>query len=92
MILFYIDESGTGLGDVRSPYFVLAAIAISAAEWRSFDSQVIALKRRLISWVKPEDWEVKGRDLRRDEKFFRSYNWPARVKAIQDVAQLMILS
>jgi hypothetical protein len=91
MILFYIDESGTGLGDVRSPYFVLAAIAISATDWPSVDSQVTALKRRLISWARPEDWEIKGRDLRRGEKFFRSYHWPARVQAIHDIAELIAL-
>ncbi|HEY0604273.1 MAG TPA: DUF3800 domain-containing protein, partial [Herpetosiphonaceae bacterium] len=89
MLLFYIDESGTGLGDIRSPYFVIAAIAIPAIEWRLIDSQVTALKRRLISWAKPEDWEIKGRDLRRGEKFFRNYKWPERVSAIQEVAQLI---
>lgn len=28
MHLFYIDESGTGLGDNQSPYFVMVAMAV----------------------------------------------------------------
>jgi Protein of unknown function (DUF3800) len=89
MIRFYIDESGTGLGDKRNPYFVLAAIAIPAHEWKAVDSQVVTLKRRLVSWAKPEDFEIKGRDLRRGEKFFKSMNWLERAKAIHEVAQVI---
>lgn len=86
MILFYIDKSGTGLGDKNSPFFVLCATGMPAHEWKTVDSQFVALKRRLISWAKPEDFEIKGRDMRRGEKFFKKMNWPERVKAIQDVA------
>jgi hypothetical protein len=89
MILFYVDESGTSLGDKRNPYFVLSAIGIPAQDYRSVDSSVNALKRRLVSWAKPEDFEIKGRDLRRGELFFKGQNWPTRVQAIHDVAQLI---
>lgn len=89
MILFYIDESGTGLGDKGSPYFVLSATGIPANEWSVVDTQITTLKRRLISWAKPEDFEIKGRDMRRGEKFFKGKNWPEPVQAIQDVAQLI---
>lgn len=89
MIRFYIDESGTGLGDKRSPYFVLSAIGIPLQEWKNVDAQVVALKRRLVSWAKPEDFEIKGRDLRRGEKFFKSMNWSERVGAIHDVAGVL---
>ncbi len=87
--MFYIDESGTGLGDKGSPYFVLSATSIPADEWKVIDSQITALKRRLVSWAKPEDFEIKGRDMRRGEKFFKGLNWHERVKAIQDVAELI---
>jgi hypothetical protein len=70
MFLFYIDESGTGLGDTRTPFFVLAAVAIRARDWQEVDSRVASLKRHLVSWAKPEDFEIKGRDMRRGEKFF----------------------
>lgn len=89
MILFYIDESGTGLGDKGSSYFVLSATGIPAQDWKIVDSQVVALKRRLVSWAKPEDFEIKGRDMRHGLKFFQRMNWPERVKAIHDVSDLI---
>jgi hypothetical protein len=89
MILFYIDESGTGLRDEQSPFFVLAAVAIPADEWQRVDSRVASLKRHLVSWAKPEDFEIKGRDIRRGEKFFKNQNWAQRARAIQDVAHLI---
>lgn len=86
MILIYIDESGTGLGDTKSPFFLLAAVAIPASKWSLVDSQVSALKRRLISWAKPEDLEIKGRDMRRGDKLFKGLDWPSRIAAIQELA------
>lgn len=92
MLHFYVDESGTGLGDHRSPYFLLAAIGIPASAWREIDAQVLALKRRLVSWAKPEDFEIKGRDLRRGEKFFKGQSWEKRAEAIHLVADLIAAS
>jgi hypothetical protein len=43
MHLFYIDESGTGLGDSQSPYFVMATMAVPDETWQEVDSQVAAL-------------------------------------------------
>jgi hypothetical protein len=43
----------------------------------------------LIPWAEPEDFEIKGRDLRRGEKFFAKMNWPQREKAMLDLAQLI---
>ena len=89
MILFYLDESGTGLGDSRSPYFVLSAIGVPANDWQLIDDQVSALKRRLITWAKPEDFEIKGRDMRRGDKLFKGLDWAARLAAIDRTAQLI---
>lgn len=89
MILFYVDESGTGLRDERTPFFVLTAVGIPTDRWQTTDSQVASLKRRLVSWAKPEDFEIKGRDIRRGEKFFKGQDWTARAKAIDDIAQLI---
>lgn len=86
---FYVDESGTGLGDKRSPYFVLSAIGIPTSEWQLIDEQVAALKRRLVSYAEPEDFEIKGRDLRRGEKFFKDKDWAARIQAFHEIAQLI---
>ena len=89
MILFYLDESGTGLKDTRSPYFVLAAIAVADTEWSALEGQVHALKRRLVVWAKPEDWEIKGRELRRGENFFVNQPWEKRAAAFDEIAQMI---
>lgn len=89
MILFYIDESGTGLKDTKTHFFVLSAFAIYAKDWKQLDQEIIALKRRLINWAQPEDFEIKGRDMRRGEQFFKSLNWEGRKQAMNDVAKLI---
>jgi len=92
MLLFYIDESGTGLRDKQTPFFVLAAVAIPINEWQSVDTELVSLKRRLVSWAKPEDFEIKGRDMRRGEKFFKGQDWDSRARAMNNVAQLIVES
>ena len=89
MILFYIDESGTGLGDKQSHYFVLAGIGIAAQDWPRIDSEIVLLKRHLVSWAKPEDWEIKGRDLRRGESIFKGRKWEERAAAFQELAETL---
>ena len=89
MIIFYVDESGTGLGKNQTPFFVLSALSFPASEWRTIDQQVVSLKRRLVSWAKPEDFEIKGRVLRRGEMFFKGHDWKARAQAFNDIAQLI---
>lgn len=89
MQLFYIDESGTGLADERSPFFVLSAVSIPVQHWHTVDSQVAALKRRLVGWAKPEDYEIKGRDIRRGERFFKNQSWGDRARAFQAIGQLI---
>lgn len=89
MMLFYIDESGTGLRDPNSPYFVLSATAIAVRDWKTVDAGVATLKRRMVSWAKPEDFEIKGRDLRRGEKLFKDQSWEWRMQAFLDVANLL---
>lgn len=89
MQIFYIDESGTGLGDERTHFFVLAAFAIHTHHWVQLDREVSALKRRLIGWAKPEDWEIKGRDIRRGEKLFQNQNWNKRADAFLQIANVL---
>ena len=89
MIFFYIDESGTSLKDTKNPFFVLGCVAIDGREWQNIDSEVNSLKRRMISWAKPEDWEIKGRDLRRGEGFFSNQKWPERAQAFLDIAGML---
>lgn len=89
MYLFYLDESGTGLGDERNNFFVLAAFAMHVQDWTHLDREVSAIKRRLISWAKPEDWEIKGRDIRRGEKLFQSQDWAKRAEAFLEIASML---
>lgn len=89
MLLFYIDESGTGLKDRRSTFFVLSAIAVKETDWNLVDNNTNALKRQIIPWAKPEDFEIKGRDIRRGEKLFKTHNWPERVAVINKTANLI---
>ena len=86
MIFFYIDESGTTLNDPQSPFYVLAALAVSDANLRKLDSSVTAIKRRLVPYAKPEDFEIKGIDLRQGRKLFKPYEWPDRIAAMKDIA------
>ena len=89
MILYYVDESGTGLKDPNTPFFVLAATAIPAGSGQAVDGQVAALKRSLVPYAQPEDFEIKGRDIRRGEKLFRAMKWPERAQALVEVAGLI---
>ncbi len=47
------------------------------------------LKRRLISWAKPEDREIKGRELRRGENFFENQPWEKRATAFDEIARMI---
>ena len=89
MIVFYIDESGTGLRQPSIPFFVLAAIGIPIDAWRLLDGGVTEIKRMLVSWAKPEDFELKGRDLRRGENFFSGLSWEARAQGFQTIAHMV---
>jgi hypothetical protein len=40
MFFFYIDESGTGLKDHNSNYFVLGSVMIDARDWPIIDREV----------------------------------------------------
>lgn len=89
MFLYYIDESGTGFKDNRSNFFLLCAIGIKSTDWNLIDSRINLLKREIIPWAIPEDFEVKGRDIRRGEKLFKSFNWSERVTIIKKTASLI---
>ena len=89
MILFYIDESGTGLKDKRTPFFLLGCLAIAAENWEEMDREVTSIKQRAIPWAKAEDWEIKGRDLRMSQKFFKGMSWEDRMVVFETVGSLI---
>lgn len=89
MFLYYFDESGTGLKDTRSSFFLFCAVRIKSTDWNQIDNSINTLKRTIIPWAKPEDFEIKGRDIRRGEKFFKTFNWPERAAIINKTALLI---
>lgn len=53
------------------------------------DSSLVALKRHMVSWAPPEDFEIKGRDLRRGEKLLKGVAWEDRVQMMASVAEFI---
>lgn len=89
MIFFYIDESGTSLNDPESPFFVLAAVEMPEDALAAVTEEVIRLKRQLVPYAKAEDFEIKGRDLRQGHALFKKMDWPQRMAAMQEVAEMI---
>ena len=87
MRIFYVDESGTGIRDKASNFFLLAALSLDVVDIPRVDREISVLKRELVSWAKPEDFEIKGRDIRRGDKIFSSLSWEDRVRAIRAIAE-----
>lgn len=89
MILFYVDESGTGWNDRQTRYFILSSVAIEGAEWHMVEREITLFKRQIFSWAKPADWEIKGRDLRRGENFFAALSWVERLEIVKRFSHLV---
>ncbi len=89
MWMFYVDEGGTGLGDKKSPYFVLSAFGIPASELQLLDEKIVEIKRRLVNYAEPEDFEIKGYDLRQGQKLFKGLSWATRIQAFHEIAQMI---
>jgi len=89
MRLYYIDESGTLMGD-RQPFFVLAAVGLDAGMWDQAEQRLVTLKRRLVPAVRPEDLEIKARDIRRGDGFFRGQDWNTRQECLDEARGLLI--
>ncbi|MCS7055419.1 MAG: DUF3800 domain-containing protein [Thermoflexales bacterium] len=90
MYFIYVDESGTGLADKRTSIFTLGAILVRDRDVESLDQELQNLKREIFPYAKPEDWEVKARDIRRGEKLFKGKNWEERKSAFQQISDLIV--
>jgi hypothetical protein len=55
MFLFYIDESGSLLGDTKFDYFILACVAVHIDFCPEMHREVSRLKRSIFPYLKPED-------------------------------------
>ncbi|MBI4675555.1 MAG: DUF3800 domain-containing protein [Chloroflexi bacterium] len=89
MVFVYIDESGTGINDNQTRVFVLSGIVVRGQDWHDVDEMITNFKQRLFQWALPEDWEIKGREIRRGNGFFSSFNWEERLEVIREVAVII---
>ena len=93
--IFYVDESGTGLGaaekraESKQPYFVLAAAGMLASRWHEMDEAIYQLKKRHLPYLKPTDFELKGRDIRQGTGVFRQLSWSVREALFSDVVDFV---
>jgi hypothetical protein len=92
MFLVYIDESGTGLLDRRTPIFTLGAVMIRDREAIEFDAQIQHLKHTIVSYAKPEDWEIKARDIRRGQKMLSGLDWSGRASLFRQITDFVARS
>jgi hypothetical protein len=53
------------------------------------EEAIYQLKRELIQYARPDDWELKGRDLRRGDGLFRALTWDQRILVIKRVANTL---
>jgi hypothetical protein len=81
-----VDESGTGLSDKKLNYFILAGVAIHIDSCSEMYRSISSLKRNIFPYLKPEDWEIRGRNIRQGDDAFRRKTWEERIKIFEDIA------
>jgi Protein of unknown function (DUF3800) len=86
MFIFYIDESGTGLSDQKFDYFVLASAAVHTDFCPEMYRHVSSLKRNIFPYLKPEDWEIRGRNIRQGDEAFKKKSWTERISIFESIA------
>lgn len=90
MYFIYVDESGTGLADKRTSIFTLGAVLVEDRDLERLDQEMKSLKRAIFPYAKPEDWEIKARDIRRGEKLFKGMNWEERKSVFQRISDFIV--
>ena len=88
-ILFYVDEGGTTWNDKQTNFFFLASFAIHVQDWSQMDREIPALKKELLSGRKPEDWELKGRDIWQGLGSFKNCKQEIRLGYFKTIAQTL---
>jgi hypothetical protein len=85
MLLFYVDESGTGLSDKKG-YFILASVAVHIDFCPEMYRNVSSLKKDIFPYLKPEDWEIRGRNIRQGDGPFKEKSWVERISIFENIA------
>jgi hypothetical protein len=90
MFIFYIDESGTNLSDkVKKDYFILASVAVHVNDCSRMFDRVSSLKQQIFPYLKPEDWEIRGRNIRQGTAPFKQKNWEERISIFEAIADVL---
>lgn len=89
MILFYIDEGGTGWKDIQTDFFFLVSFAIPPQNWSQMDRDVLSLKKSLLSADQLESWELKGHDIWQGKGKFKNVKWEYRVRDFLKVSETL---
>jgi Protein of unknown function (DUF3800) len=89
MFLFYIDESGSLLGDTKFDYFILACVAVHIDFCPEMHREVSRLKRSIFPYLKPEDWEIRGRSIRQGDPPFKERAWVERIGIFESIADTL---
>ena len=89
MFLFYVDESGTCSNDNQTNFFVLAAVAITDEHSSQIYRDISSLKQGILKKKKPEEWELKARDICQGLEYFKGWKWEARVRVFLEVSNTL---
>jgi hypothetical protein len=89
MILFYIDESGTGWEDDQTNFFSLGSFAIHISHWQEMDREIKKLKESFFTQRKSEEWEIKTRDLWQGEGKLKRRSRQDRSTFFLDIANVL---
>jgi len=87
--LFYIDESSTGLKQLKQPFFTLASLGVRLEDWHTLDEAVTRYKRQWVTWAEPEDFELKARDIRHGHGMFSGLEWERRCEILICLGELI---
>ena len=87
MILFYIDEGGTGWKDKQTDFFFLCSFAIHSSNYWQMEQNIRTLKQSFFSDGKLEKWELKGHYIWQGKDKFKKARPIYRNRVFLEVSQ-----
>jgi hypothetical protein len=85
----YIDESGDVGFDPTQHFFVLAALVIRVDQCRAIQEKLTKLKQEYFPAIRPEDIEIKGRNIEQAKKFFAHVPLEIRQEIVKRLFELL---
>jgi len=85
----YIDESGAAGFDPVQHFFVIAALIIKVDQCRMMQEKLTKLKQEYFPAIRPEDIEIKGRNIEQAKKFFKHISFETRQEIIKRLFELL---